>query len=156
MTAWDADELVDVLDRCTAAVGETWDIWRTHDRRWCVKRRSALPGPDPLERTVNRDTLTEALRAALDSKRIPMIPRRPVPIDVGRTTVTKLSGSRPWRAEIAGLYAGGYRTKREAQEAIDGFVARSAKAVAEWDAEHAPFVAAHVEGVDFVFEGTPR
>lgn len=156
MTAWDVDELVDELDRRTAADGETWEVWRTSMRQWCVRLWNHRGENDPLRRSIVRTSLVTALRDAISCRRIPTIPRRPQPVFASPGCVVKRSGSYRWWAEIGGVSLGAHKTKTEAQAAVDRYVAVVAERIAEWDTKHGSFVAAGVEGADFVYEGNSR
>jgi hypothetical protein len=141
MTEHDVDALVAQLDER----GERWSLYRAALGHWVVSMGDGRD--DPAARSVDGQTIGEALAAAVAKPRLPVIPRRPEPL--GYLTIRKATAGDPWWVEQDGHYVTGTRTRKAAQEYIDRAQQRHAQAQEAWLREHGHFVDTHVEGVDF-------
>jgi hypothetical protein len=127
------------------ARGEDWQLWRNADG-WVIQLGNGRN--DPACRTVSDESLHETFKLALESKRLPIIPRCPV---LRHWTITKHDGSRPWQVLSDNWPMFNYRLKRDAVGAKERAIARQRKAYEEWHRDHERFVATHEEGKDFVY-----
>lgn len=133
--------LIDILD----ARYPNWSMYRTAMKDWMVK----LDAPAHAD-IVRGSTPEEALQAAVDFKCLPVIPRRPDPMNRADITVVK-DGSK-WRLLHHGqdMHCGNIKTKRGAELAADGFANRSIIELAKWDGEYLA-IASGAEGVTFKY-----
>lgn len=142
-TALNVDELVATLDQR----GEKWDLYRVHDRSWCVRLGDGRD--DPNGRAVRGGTIEEALTAATGSPRLPVVPRRP-PVLTPNHFDTSKDGNR-WvtrgHAPASGFMT--TTTKKAAAEAVARACDRSVAEAMAWDATWTDLVRDGVEGVDY-------
>lgn len=134
-TVVDVDALTGELDR----LFDSWDVWRRMGGGFCVKVSSG--GRD---KTASNTSLVAALTEASKFAFLPLVPARPIMVDLHVEKV-----GRQWHVLTdSGQMAARFGTKKAAVAAIDRSGERVEKAIQEWDREHGWSVD-KVEGVDF-------
>jgi hypothetical protein len=144
------DTLVRGLDAKCAEAGERWDIHRTVAQEWVVTRCLATLGArdDPASRTFRDISMEKALRAATDSRRLPVLPREPL-LPEAMEVRKHEAGSRKWWVYVGGRAHRGHETKKAAEAYIATVQERAEKARDAWLSEVWPQVEGKTEGVDF-------
>ena len=147
--------LVEQLDARTKADGERWDWYRIHDGRHAIELSTSSMG-DPLKRRVYGETIEEVLRLAIASKRIPMVPKRPEPVDPTTFRTEKRGSDRfCWHTlDAHGALAIRTETRKKAHEALERYAARIAEEIEAWDTKWAQLTTEGTEGTDFIWEGS--
>lgn len=137
----DVTHLVDTLD----ASDEPWTLWRAAGGKWIVHRGEVHD--DPASRTLEADTICGVLQSAVDSKRLPVIPRKPrlqhISFEQSGT------GGRTWKVTCDGCPILHLRKKIEAQTHAKQFHDAQIKARDAWVDEHFHFTETHIENIDF-------
>lgn len=137
--------------------GEPWNLYRLALGGWAVHLGNGRE--DPANRVVPKvevgkggaPTILEALQAAVNSPRLPVIPKCPQVLYHEEFEVKKRGNS--WWIYRNGLPSTGHiATKREALERITTAVQRARAARDAWDAEHAAFVGVHTAGEHFYWK----
>lgn len=138
------NHLVDTLD-CT---GEPWNLWRAATGKWFVQRGKGRT--DPASRTVGADTIPEVLQLAVNSKRLPVVPRKPRLCHYAYEK--QGTGSRPWKITRDGRPVMNLKLKCHAQVSSERLREDQTKARDAWNREYYIFTETHAEGVDFYWE----
>jgi hypothetical protein len=120
-----------------------WDIYRSMLSRWIVQ----ITASDGSKRTVDGETLGDALRAAVEFTPLLLIPREPTVYRAGNYSIKK-NGTR-WRVYYAGDLSQEYATKKECQKMIEAVVIRSGVNHQAWVAKYFAIVDKGKPGVDF-------
>lgn len=138
-------ELVEQLD----AKYPGWQMWRSAMSAWWVK----MPNPNETGRfqpfEVSDPTIEGVLAKAVAFVPLPLIPRRPRPVNRHDLRAVRDGGKWTLR-EGETLVHANLKTKREAEECADRYAGRTREAADKWDDEFGK-VAAGVEGVDFAY-----
>ncbi len=133
--------LVDTLD----AADEPWELWRAAGGKWHIRRGKYRD--DPATRTVGADTICEVLQAAVDSKRLPTVPRKP---QLRHYSFEKHgTGARSWKVLRDGQPIRHLDLKRDAKSAVGGRLSEQIKARDNWVDKYFTFTETHTENVDF-------
>lgn len=133
--------LTNTLDAST----EPWQLWRAASGKWYLRRGDSRN--DPSSRTLEGDTLVDVLQAAVNSKRLPTIPRKP---PLHHYVVEKSgTGSRTWKVMCDGRPILHLGRKGDALDHVERFQRLQIKARDAWVDEHFHFIDTHTEGVDF-------
>ena len=141
MNDTDTTHLVDTLD----ATDEPWQLYRAASNKWIVQRGKGRT--DPAFRTLEADTIPEVLQLAIDSKRLPVIPRKPLLHHYACTR--QGTGSRPWKLTRDGAAIINLKLKREAEMEVERYHEAQLLARDAWVNEHFHFTSTHTAGVDF-------
>lgn len=120
----DADHQINQLCLSLDGKCESWNMWRTHDGRWCVKGK--VDQQDFAERGTK---LIDVLISAAAWQPLPLVPRPPRRLHGGMFRFVK-DGSR-WLLEGESDTWAVTRTKKEAVELAGKMIAR---AEADWEA----------------------
>lgn len=141
MNDTDTTYLVDTLD----AADEPWELWRAAGGKWHIRRGKYRD--DPATRTVGADTICEVLQAAVDSKRLPTVPRKP---QLRHYSFEKRgTGARSWKVLCDGQTIQHLNLKRNAKAIVEVRLRMQIKARDGWVDEHFAFTETHTENVDF-------
>lgn len=133
--------LVTTLDAST----EPWDMYRAATKKWIVQRGHGRM--DPLSRTLEADTIPEVLQLAIDSKRLPVIPRKPLLYHYACTR--QGTGTRPWKLTRDGGAILNLKSKREAETEVERHREAQLLARDAWIDKHFLFISTHTVDVDF-------
>lgn len=127
------------------ASDEPWQLWRAAGGKWIIQRGEGHS--DPSSRTLEGATIHEVLQLAVDSKRLPTVPRKP---RLRHYSFEKRgTGARSWKVLCDGhpiLHLG---LKRDAKTAVDRLSSEQIKARDNWVNKHLLFIETHRENVDF-------
>ncbi len=140
MNDTDITYLVDTLD----AADEPWNLWRAAGGKWIVQRGEGRT--DPASRTLEGSTLPEVLQLAVDSKRLPMIPRKP---ELRHYNLEKRAGALPWNLLCSGHSFRIIKRKSDAKIALEQCQIQQRENIDAWIDEHFLFTSTHTAGVDF-------
>ena len=139
--ASDVDAMVATLDERYGKDG--WSMWRAAIGGWVVKLECD-------KSTHSKDTISEAIKAAIDYKPLPVVPRRPIEFLAANAEIYK-SGSlwRVWYKQRDCCV--GARTKRAAWHWCEMTEYANKKAIEDWMTNHG-WTLVKQEGVDFRYE----
>ena len=138
----DVDALACVLDERYGMDG--WAMWRATIGGWVVKIESD-------KSTHSKPTISQALKAAIDYKPLPVVPRRPSLFSADGAGIYK-AGKRGWRVEYRGRDCCVWlETKKMAEQWAKQEEERADKAYEDWMANYG-WTLGKQEGVDFRYE----
>lgn len=121
---------------------EWWDLYRTVDGRWIVRVRQ-----NGREESFDNRSLLFALKAAMEWKCLPQVPRRPALLI--REEFQPVKNGSKWRLQYERQDWGiQVRTKAEAVGFIDRAMQTNIRAVEAWDEVYG-WTRSKTEGVDF-------
>jgi hypothetical protein len=138
--------LVATIDAST----EPWNIWRAAGGKWIVQRGHGRT--DPSSRTLEATTIPEVLQLAVDSKRLPVIPRKPQLCHYGFEKYS--TGARPWKVLRNGQPVQHLNLKRDAVAAVKQQQIQQREDIDAWNKEHFYFTESHTADVDFYWIDT--
>lgn len=137
----DVTHLVDTLD----ATDEPWQLWRAAGGKWVVQRGNGRS--DPALRTLEGSTICEVLQLAIDSKRLPIVPRKP---QLRHYSFEKRgTGSRTWKVLCDGHPVQHLELKRDAVATVEQRQIQQREDINAWNKEHFYFTESHTADVDF-------
>jgi hypothetical protein len=140
--ASDVDAMAATLDDRYGPGG--WDLWRAAIGGWVVKIESD-------KSTHSRDTIGQALQAAIDYKPLPVVPRRPSLFFADGASIYE-SGRSGWRVEYKDRDRGVLlKTKKLAEQWAKQEEQRSVEAHSSWMTNYG-WTVGKQEGVDFRYE----
>jgi hypothetical protein len=140
--ASDVDAIAATLDERYGMDG--WAMWRTAIGGWVVKIESD-------KSTHSRDTIGQAMQAAIDHKLLPVVPRKPSLFFADGASIYE-SGRSGWRVEYKDRDRGVLlKTKELAKQWAKQEEKRASKAYDDW-MDNYGWTLGKVEGVDFRYE----
>jgi len=137
----DVDALASTLDGKYGPDG--WSLWLTAIGGWVVKLECD-------KSTHSKPTISQAIRAAIDHKPLPVVPRRPSLFSASGADIYKSASL--WRVRYDGRdCCVGARTKRAAWDWCEMTEYANKKAIENWEANYG-WTLGKQEGVDFRYE----
>ena len=140
--ASDVDALACVLDERYGA--GRWSLWRAAIGGWVVKLECD-------KSTHSKDTISQALQAAIDHKPLPVVPRRPSLFSASGADIYK-AGRMAWRVEYMGRdCCVGFKKRQVAEQWAKREENIRQQAYEDWMTNHG-WTLDKQEGVDFRYE----